>query len=85
MESLTYRINIDYYNEGKTASGKKYKVPHNYTCFGFDVSIQLNGNLKGKIMHDSENNCDFILYDPKKAGMKVNDKGYLVLNLTDWK
>ena len=43
MESLTYRINIDYYNEGKTASGKKYKVPHNYTCFGFDVSIQLNG------------------------------------------
>ena len=78
---MKFRINI-YYNEGTTKDGKKYKVPHT-TDFGWDMTVQLNSCKNTAIQHDAENNVDYVIYDARKAGVKLNDKGYLVLHITD--
>lgn len=78
---MKFRINI-YYNEGTTPDGKKYKVPHT-TDFGWDMSISLNGNMKGKVQYDNEAKTYYIIYDPKKAGLKFNNNGYVVLHIID--
>lgn len=68
-----------YFNTGKTASGKAYKVPHT-TAWGFDMTVQLNGNMS---YYQGEDGEYYVQYDPKKAGVKVNSNGYLVLNIID--
>ena len=76
-----FRIEI-YYNEGTTRDGKKYKVPH--TCsFGYDCTVQLNSCKTTQIQFDNNTKTYFLVYDARKAGMKLNDKGYLTLHITD--
>lgn len=72
------RINI-YFNTGKTADGRTYKVPHT-TAWGFDMSVQLNGNMQYK---QDPNGQYYVEYDPTKAGVKVNKNGYLMLTIID--
>lgn len=73
-----FRINI-FYNEGTSTSGKKYKVPHTID-FGYNCTVQINSQ-NVKIQHDNQLNCDYIIYDAMKAGLKMNEKGYLVLHI----
>lgn len=74
----TFRINI-FYNEGTTKEGKKYKVPHTID-FGYNMTVQIN-NQNIHIQHDNQLNCDFIVYDAMRAGLKMNEKGYLTLHI----
>lgn len=67
------RINI-FYNQG-TKNGKSYKVAHT-TDFGYDLSISLS---QGVQIQTDNNGQDFIVYDPAKAGMKIQPNGYLQL------
>lgn len=60
-------------------NGKKYKVPHT-TAFGVDMSVQLNGGLT---YYKGEDGNFYVEYDPKKAGFKTNEKGYIFLQLID--
>lgn len=76
-----YRIDL-YYNEGYTAQGKRFKVPHT-TAFGFDMTVSLNGNSRNLIQKDPNTGTDFIIYDANKAGVKINQSGYLTLHITD--
>ena len=78
---MNFRINI-YYNEGTTSDGKKYKVPHT-TDFGWDMTVSLNGNMKGKVQYDNAAKTYYIIYDARKAGVKLNSNGYFVLHITD--
>lgn len=56
----------------------KYKVPHT-ADFGFDVTIQLNGNARKFVnMKDMT-----ITYDPRYANLKQDDKGRWVLQIID--
>ena len=72
------RINI-FYRTGKTKEGKSYKVPYTLD-FGYNLTTQLNGNLKAQT---DQNGQDYVIYDPIKAGLKVNERGYLTLNIID--
>ena len=83
MNNNLIRIDVFFY-EGTTASGKNYKVPHT-TFLGFNMTVQLNGNMtiKKDIQWDAQNNTYYIVYDPSKAGVKINEKGYLILHITD--
>lgn len=62
-----------------TKDGKKYKVPHT-TAFGYNMAVQLNGNLS---YYTGEDGKYYVEYDPMKAGLKVNNSGYLTLQLID--
>ena len=73
-----FRLNL-FYRTGKTKDGKNYKVPYTLDL-GYNLTVQLNGNLKAQT---DENGQDFVVYDPAKAGLKVNQNGYLVLNIID--
>lgn len=75
-----YRINI-YWNCGKTADGRNYKVPHTID-FGYDLTISLNGNMRSKVQKDNDG-TEFIIYDPRKARIKAGNDGYLVLHVID--
>lgn len=71
-------VTIDiYFNTGKTKDGRSYRVPHTI-AWGFDMTVQLNGNANYQTRPDG---TFFVQYDPKKAGLKVNQSGYLVLNI----
>ena len=72
------RINI-FYRTGKTKEGKSYTVPYTLD-FGYNLTIQLNGNLKAQTDPTGQ---DYVVYDPMKAGLKVNERGYLTLNIID--
>lgn len=67
------RINI-FYNEG-FKNGKKYKVAHTLD-FGYDLSISLGQGVQ--VLKDADGQL-YILYDPAKAGMRVQQNGYLQL------
>lgn len=62
-----------------TKNGKKYKVPHT-TAFGVNMSVQLNGGLN---YYQGEDGDYYVEYDPRKAGFKVNESGYVFLQLTN--
>ena len=80
-KEILYRVDI-FYNEGITKDGRKYKVPH--TCsFGVNMTVQLNGGMRTAVAWDDIKGTYFIVYDAKKAGFKVNNKGYIELTLTD--
>ena len=76
MERSTIVIEIFFVSGMK--DGKKYKVPHT-TAFGVNMSVQLNGGLN---YYKGEDGNYYIEYDPKKAGFKVNEKGYNFLQIT---
>lgn len=76
-----FRINI-YFNEGITKDGKKFKVPHTID-FGYDMTVSLNGNMKGQVQYDNQQQTYYIIYDPRKAGVKINNNGYAILHITD--
>lgn len=76
-----YRLNI-YFNEGTTKDGKKYKVPHTFD-YGVDMTVQLNGGIRTAIDYDEQTGQQFIMYDPRRAGLYVNKKGYVEIHITD--
>lgn len=76
-----FRINI-FYNEGTSTNGKKYKVPHTIDL-GFNCTVQLNSCKQTQIQWDEQLQTYYVVYNAEKAGLKINEKGYLVLNITD--
>ena len=70
------RINI-FYNQG-TKNGKPYKVAHTID-FGYDLSVTFQKGVEQKIQWDDVVKTYFIIYDPSKAGLKIQPNGYAQL------
>ena len=70
------KINI-FYNTG-CKNGKQYKVAHTLD-FGYDLTVSFQKGAETLIQWDDVNKTYFVVYDPSKAGIKVQQNGYLQL------
>lgn len=71
---MQYRLNLYFKNSQRGQIA--YTVD-----FGCNMTVSLCGNIKYKVQQDQ--NGYYILYDPMKAGFKVNSQGYVNFQVSD--